>query len=103
RELPFSTWTKAQSVAQPGDVIYFRGGVYTPRSTIILSKSGMRDAPIAYFAYPGEKPVIDLSGLPSGSIGIWHPASWVHVKGFEIKNAPSIGYSMYAGQGQTAS
>ena len=62
---PWRTWQKAVSVAQPGDTVYFRGGVYPVAETngngvvwdptyshLGLGYSGTRDNYIHYFNYP---------------------------------------------------
>ncbi|HMP81182.1 MAG TPA: immunoglobulin domain-containing protein [Verrucomicrobiota bacterium] len=97
-EAPFYTIHHAVSLAQPGDVIYVRGGTYNYDATIQLNSSGSDGAPIKIWAYPGELPVLDYS--------IWQPASeairaaaraifiggnWWNIKGLEIMNAPDNG------------
>ena len=100
---PFASWAKAQSVAAAGDTVYFRGGRYkytdatkTCTSTsdtvnaVVLNKSGASGNPINYFAYPGEKPVFDFSGINDTSkyncrqAGVRVEASWLHLKGLEL-------------------
>src|SRR5262249_46734368 len=73
---PWASMSKAQSVAAAGDTIYFRGGTYAftagtsscssetaTINAIQLNKSGSAGKPISYFAYAGEKPVFDFSGI----------------------------------------
>ncbi len=65
---PFATMSKFNSVAQPGDVLYVRGGVYYPGETI-LTKSGTVGNPITIRNYPDEVPIIDgqwYEGWPGG-------------------------------------
>ncbi len=100
---PFATWDRAQTAASPGDTVYFRGGRYaftdatsTCSSTsatvnaVILSKSGTSGNPIKYWAYPGERPVFDFSGISDTSkyncrqTGVRVTASWLHLKGLEF-------------------
>jgi uncharacterized protein (TIGR03382 family) len=100
---PFASWAKAQSVAAAGDTVYFREGRYkytaataTCGSTsdtvnaVVLNKSGASGNPINYFAYPGEKPVFDFSGITDTSkyncrqAGVRVEASWLHLKGLEL-------------------
>jgi hypothetical protein len=96
---PFATVQKAQSIANAGDVIYFRGGDYTFIGTddtdgigVLFNKSGTKEAPISYFAYPGEVPVFDFSYFqPQARIrGFSVRANWLHFKGFEIKGVQQI-------------
>lgn len=107
---PFATWEQAQSVATPGDLIYFRGGTYPRSSEVRLTKSGTPDARIRYHAYPGETPVFDFQNVPPGEDGIVHQADWLHVKGFEVKNVPAsvspwsgYGYSLRSSPSESAS
>ncbi|MCL2450433.1 MAG: right-handed parallel beta-helix repeat-containing protein, partial [Polyangiaceae bacterium] len=100
---PFATWGHAQTAASPGDTVYFRGGTYrytdatstctSPTATVnavVLSKSGTSGNPIHYWAYPGEKPLFDFSGMSDTSkyscrqTGVRVTASWLHLKGLEL-------------------
>lgn len=97
---PFATLQKAIDVAQPGDLVYVRGGVYNvtnpsiPSAGINFWKSGTSDTNrIKYFAYPGERPVLDFSNLriqpdPDYTFGVYVSGSYLHLKGFEIRNVP---------------
>jgi MYXO-CTERM domain-containing protein len=101
---PFASWARAQTAVAAGDTVYFRGGTYkytdatsTCTSTtatvdsIVLSKSGTSGNPINYWAYPGETPVFDFSGLTDTTkyscrqVGIRVEADWLYLKGFEVK------------------
>ena len=101
---PFASWARAQTAAAPGDTVYFRGGVYryTDATTacssgtaivnaVVLDKSGASGRPIRYWAYPGETPVFDFSGISDPNkyscrqVGVRVQASWLHLKGLELK------------------
>jgi MYXO-CTERM domain-containing protein len=103
---PFATWERGQSAASPGDTVYFRGGRYkfkdatsTCSSTsatvnaVVLSKSGTSDKPIRYWAYPGERPIFDFSGITDTGkyncrqAGVRVTGSWLHLKGLELTGA----------------
>lgn len=104
---PFATWGKAQSAVGPGDTVYFRGGRYrytdatadcggstsATVNAVVLSKSGSPDKPIRYWAFPGEKPVFDFSGITDKSryncrqAGVRVTASYLHLKGLELTGA----------------
>jgi hypothetical protein len=84
---PWASFAHAQSVAQPGDTVYFRGGTYTYThgtractsgtdrvDAITLSKSGTSGAPINYVAYASERPVFDFS----------HVTDNCRIKGFDV-------------------
>ena len=77
---PFASWARAQTAASAGDTVYFRGGVYKYKdatatctsatatvNAVVLSKSGTSGSPIRYWAYPGETPVFDFSGISDTS------------------------------------
>jgi len=96
---PWATIAHAQAVAQPGDTVYFRGGTYrytransgcTSRTArvdaITLNKSGSSGSPIRYWAYPGEKPVFDFSGMTDDCRikGFDVTGNWLHLKGLEV-------------------
>jgi MYXO-CTERM domain-containing protein len=101
---PFASWAHAESVAAAGDTVYFRGGTYkytdatstcsSPTATInavVLSKSGTSGNPIRYWAYSGEKPVFDFSGIADMTkyscrqVGVRVQADWLYLKGLELK------------------
>ena len=102
---PWATWQKAFNEAEPGDTVYFRGGVYmsTERNTIDpeawpsgIGVSGTRENPIHYFGYPGEWPILDCSlhcdYAPNGGDDFYNSAislnavEYIHFKDFEIRN-----------------
>lgn len=100
---PWKSFAKAQSVAAPGDTVYFRGGryAYTDATTpcasrtssvdgVSVSKSGREGAPIRYFAYEGETPVFDFSGMKNDCRirGFHVSASWIHLRGLEEMGVP---------------
>jgi hypothetical protein len=101
---PFATWGRAQTAAAAGDTVYFRGGTYAYAdatstctsgtatvNSVVLSKSGMSGNPINYWAYPGESPVFDFSGLTDATkyscrqVGVRVEADWLYLKGLELK------------------
>jgi hypothetical protein len=104
---PFASWAKAQSVVAPGDTVLFRGGRYhyteatsdcggstsAAVNAIVLSKSGEPDKLIHYWAYPGEKPIFDFSGITDMAkyncrqTGVRVTASYLHLKGLEFTGA----------------
>jgi Right handed beta helix region len=94
---PFATMGQAQTAAKAGDTVYFRAGTYTFDSAtaangVLLSKSGQSGARINYWAYQGEVPVFDFSGMTAQAriTGLRVTASWIHLKGFEVKGVPQI-------------
>lgn len=86
---PFRTINKASSVAQPGDVINVRGGVYN--AAVNIAAKGTASARITFRSYPGEKAVIDGTGLSSSTILVnLYKTEYVDFTGFEVRNAPYI-------------
>jgi Right handed beta helix region len=100
---PFASWARAQTAAAPGDTVYFRGGRYAYTaatstctsgtatvSAIVLNKSGTAGSPIRYWAYPGETPVFDFSGISDTTkyscrqVGVYVQADWLYLKGLEL-------------------
>ena len=72
---PFATLNHAVEVAQAGDTVYFRQGIYhvsesTPdpkdkRYNIIchFTRSGREDAPIVFSGYKNERAIFDMSAV----------------------------------------
>lgn len=100
---PWRTLARAQEAAVAGDTIYLRGGNYRYTAginacasttdvvnAITLNKSGSEGKPIRYWAYPGEKPVFDFAAMKDNCrVKAFNvTASWLHLKGLEIKGAP---------------
>ncbi len=98
-EQPFATLQRAQSAASPGDTVFLRGGLYAVSEEQIaryeriwayvsyLDKSGTPEAPIRYWAYPGERPIFDFSAVKPADrrvTAFFVRGSWLHFKGFEI-------------------
>ncbi len=97
---PYPSLVQAQKVVQPGDTVYLRGGTYRPvvadaagiRDNIytcafILDKDGEEGRRINYFAYPGETPVIDMSGFKPEEqrVSVFYVSgSWLHIRGIEV-------------------
>lgn len=81
-EEPWASWQKAFIMAEPGDTVYFRGGVYKPANEVYgfslritpptpnpsypggtTGHNGEPGNPICYFNYPGETPIMDCSSI----------------------------------------
>lgn len=96
---PFATIQRAQQTVVAGDTVYVRGGTYVMTESQIalqqsiwsyvtyLDKSGSSGKRINYWAYPGEKPVFDLSNIKPANYRITAfqvMGSWIHIKGLEV-------------------
>ena len=61
---PFKTINHAVAVAQAGDTVYLRGGIY--RETIIPVRSGTVNKPIIFMGYKGENAILCGTDLVTG-------------------------------------
>ncbi|MFB9326270.1 DUF1565 domain-containing protein [Paenibacillus aurantiacus] len=88
KQSPWRTLQHAADVAQPGNTVYVRGGVYKQRLHITRSGSAA-GGPITFTSYPKEKAILDGSGLTvTGQQGLVdiEDASYITVQGFDIRN-----------------
>lgn len=87
---PWKTIQHAADLAEPGDAIYVRGGIY--RELVTVSHSGTRaQGYITFQSYPGETAVLDGSIFtpPSDTWSAFFylvDQSYIAIKGFEIRN-----------------
>jgi len=106
---PWATWGKAftSTSVQPGDTVYFRGGVYTMTVTsgwgYEIERSGTITDTLCYFNYPGEVPILDcgnvtvtgnnrnygLSNAYKGTI-----INYVKFKGLTVRNVLQTDYDV---------
>jgi hypothetical protein len=84
---PFATLARATSLANPGNLIYIRGGVYAVSSKISLSRSGTPTQPICVRPFPGESVLFDFSGESTGTDGISISGNCWWLYGLETTNA----------------
>jgi hypothetical protein len=94
-DAPFATMSRGQQAASAGDTVYLRGGTFrfvsnSAANGVALNKSGSSGKPITYAAYEAEVPVFDFSGMTAAEriTGIRVTASWIHLKGIEVKLVP---------------
>ena len=100
---PWASIARAQTAAQPGDTVYFRGGTYaytkansscasqTARvDAVTLNKSGSAGNLITYRAYPGEKPVFNFSKMTDDCRikGFDVTGSYLQLNGLEVTGVP---------------
>ncbi|MCC7246986.1 MAG: right-handed parallel beta-helix repeat-containing protein, partial [Saprospiraceae bacterium] len=92
---PFQSWQRAHDKTQPGDTVWVRGGVYpithgNTRGVNMVGHNGTPQKKICFWAWPGENPVLDCSGMTgSGSLyGLYFENDWWHLKGLEIRGVP---------------
>ncbi|MCB1063218.1 MAG: choice-of-anchor D domain-containing protein [Verrucomicrobiae bacterium] len=87
---PWLTLGKAAATANPGDVVFVRGGTYPEAVPFTRSGTGPA-ARITFRAYPSETPIvegnaIDPNSLTENSLFLLEDVDWVTIDGFEIRN-----------------
>jgi hypothetical protein len=96
-EAPFATIARATSldstVFRPGDTVFVRGGTYVTTAPINISKRGSSGARYYLLAAPGERPLLDCSGMTFSSTnrGINLSGGYWHVRGIDIQGAGDNG------------
>lgn len=99
---PFRTISHGASVAQAGDTVYVRAGVYN--DLVRISSKGTSAAHVGIRAYPGEAPVIDGTGTAASTdLVVFSSAQYVDFTGFEVRNSTHIGICVYPGSFLTIS
>ena len=95
---PLQTPQAAVAKAQPGDIIFLRGGTYPLDNTIQLTNSGTREGAITLAAFANEKPVLNFSAwqpadekIRALARGIFLTGNFWHLQGLEITGAPDNG------------
>nr|MCU0619690.1 right-handed parallel beta-helix repeat-containing protein [Gemmatimonadaceae bacterium]MCU0627705.1 right-handed parallel beta-helix repeat-containing protein [Gemmatimonadaceae bacterium] len=95
-DAPLATLEIAYERARPGDTIYVRSGTYFRRRNFWIPPDGggTETARLVVRAWPGERPVLDMSQAdPDQNNGCMVIAGgWVDVIGFECRNAPRQGF-----------
>lgn len=93
-DAPFGTLDHVVGIAEPGDVIYVRGGVYHKSETIRIRRSGTSQEKIYLSAYEDEDVVFDFSAQAFGSAnrGIEVLANYWHFRRITVRNAGDNGF-----------
>ncbi len=79
---PYLNIQKAIDEALPGDVIYLRGGTYMLTKRLKVEKAGTAQARISLFGYPGERIIIDGSGIVTNNVNEFKQARCIYVNHF---------------------
>jgi parallel beta-helix repeat protein len=111
---PFRTIRQGISVAQPGDTVWVRAGIYRGyENQINPIRSGRADAFITIRAYTGELPILEpTSDIGAGSafeplppsdgfVPENRPVQFIRIEGFAARNWPSTGFSSGYVEGST--
>jgi hypothetical protein len=94
---PFATIAKAMSLSstvfRPGDTVFVRGGTYVTSAAITISKKGADTARYHLLAFPGERPLLDCSGMTVGGSnrGIYLSGHYWYIRGIDVKGAGDNG------------
>jgi hypothetical protein len=81
---PWRTIMRALMRVKPGDTVIVRGGLY--RENITFPRSGAEGAQITVTGYPGEKVILDGSGLSERNCFSITTQSYITIDGFIIRN-----------------
>jgi len=95
---PWLTWKYAFAQADPGDTVFFRGGIYNATSTSdlgIAPVTGTVGNTICFFNYPGEEPILDCSGVTTttyiNAIRLYIDKDYIEIKGLTIRDLKQAG------------
>lgn len=93
---PFLTATKADSVVQPGQTVYFRAGTYAITGTgITLNTNGSAGLPITFAAYPNEIVIFDGTGMTAGNEIFSIFCNYRTFVGLVLQNSPHNAWFSY--------
>jgi uncharacterized repeat protein (TIGR02059 family) len=110
---PWATWQKGFNSISAGDILYIRGGTYSPGgfaddnmfcAVAVDGKKGTSTNMFNVFAYPGETPILDCRNLTSASyerMGVLlYNCDYWHLSGLEITRCDQLSTgARYGGQG----
>jgi len=95
-DAPWLTWDYVFNDAPvtAGDTVYFRDGIYDNTDGaggIHITKDGTITDTLKYWAYPGEKPILDCSNVTSAISNLNYginsgTVNYVHFKGLTVRN-----------------
>ena len=87
---PWRTIQHAAETVPPGSTVFIREGIYGEKVAIYSSGNAV-DGPVVFKAYPGERPVIDGTGLPfdpvnSNALISIYDQDHVRIEGLTLRN-----------------
>lgn len=100
---PFRTLAKGGLVAQAGDTVLVREGVYDvgfDEPVVKLDNLGTAEEHILFSAYPGETPTLDGSKAPADTDLMQVRGRYIDIVGLELAYAKKTAISLYKWQGQ---
>ncbi len=87
---PFQTIGQAIALANPGDIIYVKGGTY--REFVNITRSGSSGYPITLQNYGNEAPVIDGTGVSVTEGLLQAGGDYITISGFIIQHSTDRGF-----------
>ena len=107
---PWYSWQKAFDIANAGDIVYFRGGVWYPTVYVTHDPSsghghnGTLTNPILFYNYPGEKPILDCINFTSttdaSGLDI-REDTYIKFRGLTVRNVKERAYDHWIAAIQT--
>lgn len=107
RNNPWRSLSDVRNNGRPGDIVYFRSGIYTHDGIPRVGTGGdwervelsSGSTPLIWLAYPGERPIIDFGFVPGSNPGAMIRLSGenIYLDGFEARNARVIGFQLTSG------
>ncbi len=100
---PFRTLAKGALLAQAGDTVLVREGVYDvgfDEPVVKLDNIGTADEHILFRAYPGETPTLDGSKAPADTDLMQVRGRYIDIVGLELANASKTAINLYKWNGQ---
>ena len=82
---PWRTIQHGVEIVGPGDILFIRGGVFH-EGVFSVRVGDVVNGAIVFASYPGEKAVIDGSGVSSSSTSFTISHSYIKLAGLEIRN-----------------
>jgi hypothetical protein len=90
---PPGSIASAEAAAHPGDVLCLRGGVY--KQLVDLTQSGTPKAALTVMSVPGERAIIDGTGLHVKDALLVLNASYVILRDLTVQNSANFGLTNY--------
>jgi len=87
---PWATLQHAADVAEAGETIFLRGGVYN--ESVVIDRGGVPGAPIVFAAYANETPVLDGTGMGAAQGIDIGEADWLTFEGLVVRNFGAFGF-----------
>jgi parallel beta helix pectate lyase-like protein/Big-like domain-containing protein len=100
---PLRTIARAHTLAAPGDQVIVMPGIYTDYTSLYgirLRASGTAISPIVLHSQVKGAAIIDGRNAPDRNVGIYLQGDYTVIDGFEIRNNPNGGISIWGSGNQ---